>query len=184
VTREPELALVFSPEMWVEELHRHCTDHGGARVRQLVLDPQLALDERFDVLIVSHRWPALTAPFVESLHATGRLVLGVFDRTEPAGEEHLIRLRVDATLESDAGPAEFLRVVDHLVGESAGPVVVEIGAADVPVTMDERVGQVVVVSGPSVRVPARSRSVWWRARAAPRAYWSTPTMWRREPRNA
>src|SRR6266511_3644064 len=54
---EPEVALVFSPESWVEGVHRHLTDHGGARVRQVVMDPALALEEDYDTLIVSHRWP-------------------------------------------------------------------------------------------------------------------------------
>ena len=40
---EPTIALVFSPELWVERLHHHLTDHGGARVRQIVLEPALAL---------------------------------------------------------------------------------------------------------------------------------------------
>jgi len=90
MTREAELALVFSPELWVEELHRHCTDHGGARVRQVVLDPDLALEEQFDVLVVSHRWPALSRGFVDALHERVRRVLGVFDPHDPAGHEHLV----------------------------------------------------------------------------------------------
>ena len=49
---EPEVALVFTPEAWVEELHRHLTDHGGARVRQVVVEPDVALEEEYDVLVV------------------------------------------------------------------------------------------------------------------------------------
>ena len=48
---EPEVALVFSPETWVEELHRYLADHGGARVRQIVMEPSLALDEQYDTLV-------------------------------------------------------------------------------------------------------------------------------------
>ena len=50
---EPTIALVFSPERWVETLHRHLTDHGGARVRQIVLEPALALADEYDTLVVS-----------------------------------------------------------------------------------------------------------------------------------
>jgi hypothetical protein len=50
---EPEVALVFSPEAWVEGLHRHLTDHGGARVRQVIVDPSLAFDEEYGTLVVS-----------------------------------------------------------------------------------------------------------------------------------
>ena len=28
---EPEVALAFTADVWVEELHRHLSDHGGAR---------------------------------------------------------------------------------------------------------------------------------------------------------
>ena len=69
---EPEVALVFSPERWVEDLHRHCVDHGGARIRCVVMDPALVLDEEYGVLVVSHRWPGLTVGFVEAVHARGR----------------------------------------------------------------------------------------------------------------
>lgn len=119
MSREPELALVFSPEEWVEDLHRHCTDHGGARVRQIVLDPQLALDEHFDVLVVSHRWPALTVGFVDAVHERGRLVLGVFDRTESAGRDHLLGLPVDRVIESDAGADSIVRLAGSMVADQA-----------------------------------------------------------------
>ena len=54
---EPTIALVFSPEAWVEELHRYLEDHGGARVRQIVLEPSVALEEEYDTMVVSHRGP-------------------------------------------------------------------------------------------------------------------------------
>jgi hypothetical protein len=69
---EPEVALVFSPEAWVETLHRHLTDHGGARVRQVVMDPSLAFDEEYGTIVVSHRWPALTRTFVDAIHQRRR----------------------------------------------------------------------------------------------------------------
>lgn len=85
---EPEIALVFTPDPWVEELHRHLTDHGGARVRQVVVEPGVALEESYDILVVSHRWPALTRAFVSDVHSTGRVVLGVYDREEASGLDH------------------------------------------------------------------------------------------------
>ena len=86
---EPEVALVFSPEAWVEGLHRHLTDHGGARVRQVIVDPSLAFDEEYGTLVVSHRWPGLTRTFIDAVHRRGRSLLGVFDPEEPAGREFL-----------------------------------------------------------------------------------------------
>ncbi|HEX9505205.1 MAG TPA: hypothetical protein VGA62_04275 [Acidimicrobiia bacterium] len=113
---EPTVALVFSPETWVEELHRHLADHGGARVRLVVVEPMVALDEEYDTILVSDRWPALTRSFVEAVHVRGRRVLGVFDPDEPAGKDHLLALRVDATIPSDAAMAEFVAAVVAVVG--------------------------------------------------------------------
>jgi MinD-like ATPase involved in chromosome partitioning or flagellar assembly len=123
---EPTIALVFSPEPWVERLHRHLADHGGARVRDIVLEPALALEDDYDALVVSHRWPGLTRPFVDAVHEHGRCVLGVFDRDEPAGRAHLDALGVDAGIPADAAIDEFLAVIVSLapatrvVAEAAG----------------------------------------------------------------
>jgi MinD-like ATPase involved in chromosome partitioning or flagellar assembly len=111
---EPTIALVFSPEPWVERLHRHLTDHGGARVRQVVLDPALALEEEYDTLVVSHRWPGLTRPFVDAVHRGGRGVLGVFDPDEPGGREHLEGLEVDGSIAADAPTADFVETIASL----------------------------------------------------------------------
>lgn len=115
--REPEVALVFSPETWVEQLHRHFTDHGGARVRQVVMDPGLALEEEYGTLIVSHRWPALTRGFVQEVHRRRRRVLGVYDRAEPAGRAFLVSLGVDLVIESEASMPEFLDALVSLAPE-------------------------------------------------------------------
>ena len=111
---EPEVALVFSPEAWVEGLHRHLTDHGGARVRQVIVDPLLAFDEVYGTLVVSHRWPGLTRTFVDAVHRRHRRLLGVFDPDEPAGREFLVALGVDRALSSDASMAEFVDVFNAL----------------------------------------------------------------------
>ena len=108
---EPEVALVFTAEPWVEELHRHLTDHGGARIRSLVIEQSVALEESYDVLVVSHRWPALTRAFVADVHSRGRQVLGVHDLTEPPSRAHLVAVEVDATIEADAGPDAFVRAL-------------------------------------------------------------------------
>ena len=99
---EPAIALVFSPEPWVERLHRHCADHGGAHVRHVIIDPRVALEESYDTLVVSHRWTALTPALVKALHDRDRRVLGVFDLAEPAGHEHLQRIGADALVAADA----------------------------------------------------------------------------------
>jgi MinD-like ATPase involved in chromosome partitioning or flagellar assembly len=111
---EPEVALVFSPETWVEGLHRHLTDHGGARVRQVIVDPSLAFDEDYGTLAVSHRWPGLTRTFVDAVHRRHRRLLGVFDPDEPAGREFLVSLGADRVLPSDASMAEFVDTFNAL----------------------------------------------------------------------
>jgi hypothetical protein len=105
---EPEIALVFSPETWVEGLHRHLTDHGGARVRQVVMDPTLALEEEYDALVVSNRWPSLTRAFIDAVHARRRRILGVFDPEEPSGRAHLLQLGIDRVIEADAPMTSFV----------------------------------------------------------------------------
>lgn len=128
---EPEVALVFSPEAWVEALHRHLTDHGGARVRQVIVDPSLAFDEDYGTLVVSHRWPGLTRTFVEAIHRRGRRILGVFDPDEPAGREFLASLGVDRVLASDAAMADFVDAFNTLApgGQQAAPSVTALEAA-------------------------------------------------------
>jgi MinD-like ATPase involved in chromosome partitioning or flagellar assembly len=115
---EPAIAIVFSPEPWVEELHAYLADHGGARVRQVVLDPQVAWEEEYDALVVSHRWPSLTLAFVDKVHAHGRSVLGVYDVDEPGAREHLEMLGVDAVVESIAGPPAFVAALLAVVTAS------------------------------------------------------------------
>ncbi|HEX5586226.1 MAG TPA: hypothetical protein VFZ17_02865 [Acidimicrobiia bacterium] len=115
---EPTIALVFSPEPWVEHLHRHLADHGGARVRQIVLDPALALEESYDALVVSHRWPGLTSRFVHAVQARGSAVLGVFDPAEPAGEEYLRGLGVDRVIGADVPIADFVDAIVAVGGDT------------------------------------------------------------------
>lgn len=118
---EPEVALVFSPEAWVEVLHRHLTDHGGARVRQVIVDPSLAFDEDYGTLVVSHRWPGLTRTFVEALHRRHRRVLGVFDPDEPAGRDFLVSLGVDRALPLEASMGEFVDAFNALEPDAGHP---------------------------------------------------------------
>jgi hypothetical protein len=142
---EPTIALVFTPEAWVEELHRHCTDHGGARVRQVLIEPALALEEQYDVLVVSHRWPALTRGLIDDVHARGARVLGVYDRDEPVGNDLLRAVGADTTVATDGGPAGIVAALRVLHGEGKPDVrapnpVVDAAAARAPR---------IVVSGPA-----------------------------------
>jgi MinD-like ATPase involved in chromosome partitioning or flagellar assembly len=156
VNHEPEIALVVSAEAWVDALHRHCADHGGARVRCLVLDPAVALDEDFDVLVAGERWPALTRPFVDALHAAGRSVLVVGD---PQRRLDLVtRLGVDAVVDGTEGVTVLVDAVLALLPSgrparrTAAPALVPVGGpapgASAPGGPASRPRPFVVVGGP------------------------------------
>src|SRR5262245_64367829 len=109
---EPEIALVLSPDAWVERLHRHCADHGGARVRCIVVEPSVALDEEYHVLVATDRWPAMTRPFVDALHASGRRVLLVCDDDdEQAARELVGRLGADGTMRASTDAAQMVEAI-------------------------------------------------------------------------
>jgi MinD-like ATPase involved in chromosome partitioning or flagellar assembly len=139
---EPEIALVFTAEPWVEELHRYLSDHGGARVRSLVVEQSVALEETYDVLVVSHRWPALTQAFVADVQSRARRVLGVHDSTEPASRNHLVAVNVDAVVDSDAGPEAFVRALIELCAAQPRR------GAIAPALLAARPGRIVAVGGP------------------------------------
>jgi Mrp family chromosome partitioning ATPase len=140
--REPEVALAFTADVWVEELHRHLTDHGGARIRTLLVESEGALEESYDVLVAGHRWPALTRALVADVRAHGRAVLGVHDRDEPASRDHLIALGVDALVESDAGAEAFVRAITSVAGRRVDPSIPH------AVVNASRAGRLVTVGGP------------------------------------
>ena len=133
---------MFSAEPWVESLHRHCSDHGGARLRQLLVDPVLALDEEYATLVTGHRWPALTPELVDELHRHGRSVLGVWDRAEPESRALLENVGVDGLVASDASPREIVEAIAALPGAStASPVAID--------HVGGRGGRCLVVGGPA-----------------------------------
>jgi MinD-like ATPase involved in chromosome partitioning or flagellar assembly len=139
---EVEVALAFSADWWVEELHRHLADHGGARVRTLAVEAEALLDESYDVLVVGHRWPALTRAVVADVHARGRAVLGVHDREEAASRKHLMTLGVDALIESDAGVDAFVSAIVSMARTRAD------ASEPHPSIVESRVGRLVTVGGP------------------------------------
>jgi MinD-like ATPase involved in chromosome partitioning or flagellar assembly len=145
-TAEPEVALVLSPEEWVERLHRHCADHGGARVRQVVMDPALALEDQYSTLIVSSRWPALSPAFVDALHKRGRTIVGVYDPAEPPARDRLSALGVDSSIAADADVHDFVRAIEEVAPRRAieGTSTGSGGPRAVP-----RAGRLVAVGGPA-----------------------------------
>ncbi len=142
--REPVISLAFTPEPWVEQFHRHFTDHGGVRIRQLVMDPSGALDDDYEVLVASARWPALTIGLVDELHDRRRAVLGVASRDDRGSAELLTHIGVDRIVMSDASPAEFLEVLLLL-----SPDVITTPRVVADVKEPRGGAQLIVVRGPS-----------------------------------
>lgn len=116
---EPEIAIAATPRDWAGRLHRHVTDHGGARVRATILHPAEALTERYDVLVVDDTTSYLTAHLVSELHQRDRRVLGVYDEDDPAGKGELLAVGVDDVIARTAA-AEQLVVAVAALAELAG----------------------------------------------------------------
>ena len=113
--RDIEIALAVSTRRWSDHLHRFLVDHGGARVRLYVMQPQDAFSERFDVLLIDDICSFLSPHLVEKLNRSGRRVVGVYDPAEfPDGKDRLLACDVTEVIEADAGPEEFLTLVDRM----------------------------------------------------------------------
>lgn len=107
-----ELALAASARDWSDTLHRFLTDHGGARVRAVVMGAEEVGAEAFDVLIIDDVCSFLTPRLVEQVRRSGSSVVGVFDPRDGAdAKRRLIACGVDDVVETEATPEEFLAVV-------------------------------------------------------------------------
>lgn len=147
---EPEIALVLSPDAWVEALHRHCADHGGARVRCIVVEPAVAIDEDYAVLIATERWPAFTRPFVDSLHMRGRRVLAVIDSDDPGARDRAMHLGIDDVIASTAAPEAVVSAVVAMAASSRGAQLTSarwIEAVE-PSGSSDRCSELIAVGGP------------------------------------
>lgn len=107
-----ELALAASARPWADSLHRFLADHGGARVRAVVMRPDDVVAESYDVLLIDDVCSFLTPRLVEQVRLHGRLVVGVFDGRDGAdAKRRLLECGVDDVVENGATPEEFLTVV-------------------------------------------------------------------------
>jgi len=131
--RDIEIALAVSTRQWSEHLHRFLVDHGGARVRLYVMQPEDAFSESFDVLFIDDICSFLSPHLVQKLNEAGRRVVGVYNPAEfPDGKDRLLACDVTEVIEADADPEEFLTLMEQLeiyretdrvgVGEPKGPV--------------------------------------------------------------
>lgn len=141
---EIELALAASARPWVDGLHHFLTDHGGARVRTVVMSPEDVASQTFDVLVIDDVCSFLTPRLVEQVRRRGSLVVGVFDsRDGTDAKRRLLECGVDDVVEAEASPDEFLAVVGR-VHQFAPEVVPDDLIQPVPL----RRGRVIAVGGP------------------------------------
>jgi MinD-like ATPase involved in chromosome partitioning or flagellar assembly len=113
---EPVIAIAASPRDWAPRLRRHIADHGGARMRAIVLYQEDALDESFEVFIVDDTTSFLTPQLVMQLHDRGRQVLGVYE--DAMGKRQLVSLGVDQAIERAASTEELLVAVSKLAANA------------------------------------------------------------------
>ncbi|HEX2154831.1 MAG TPA: hypothetical protein VHL52_12745 [Acidimicrobiia bacterium] len=141
---EVELALAASTRPWVDSLHRFLADHGGARVRTVLMGAEDALSESYDALIIDDVCSFLTPRLVEQVRRRGRLVVGVFDSRDGAdAKRRLLECGVDDVVEDGASPDEFVAVVRRVL-ELAPPT----AAPMLPSVGSRTGGRVVVVGAP------------------------------------
>ena len=74
----------------------------------------MALDEEYDTLVVSDRWPALTHGLVDALHQRGAVRARRVRSRRAGGQGPLLALGVDATIAADAPMAEFVAALVEL----------------------------------------------------------------------
>ncbi|MBT8194745.1 MAG: P-loop NTPase [Acidimicrobiia bacterium] len=112
---EASIAIAASGREWALGLHRFVADHGGARVRVRVMHPEQAVDESYDVLVIDDITSFLSARLVQQVQQKDRKVLGIFE--EPAGEQRLRKLGVNAVMRADAEPEAFVATIVNLAAQ-------------------------------------------------------------------
>ncbi|MBT8217159.1 MAG: hypothetical protein KJO17_09955 [Acidimicrobiia bacterium] len=112
---EASIAIAATGRSWALGLHRFVADHGGARVRVRVMHPEQALEEAYDVLVIDDVTSFLSAHLVQQVQRRDRKVLGVFE--EPAGENRLTKLGVNAAISAEASPESFVGAIVTLAAQ-------------------------------------------------------------------
>lgn len=138
------MALAASARPWADSLHRFLLDHGGARVRAVVMGPDEATNESYDVLVIDDVCSFLTPRLIEQVRRRGRFAVGVFDARDAAdAKRRLLDCGVDDVIEEGATPEEFLTVIRGVLELAPyAPPSIE------PRVAEESRGRVVVVGGP------------------------------------
>lgn len=94
-----DCALVYTPQLWVEKFHRHCTNTGQLKIRSFIYDSTVLFSDEYDVAIISDTWPALSRALVERIKSRGARVIGMCEAVE-ASREFLSSIGVDGIIDS------------------------------------------------------------------------------------
>lgn len=113
-----DIALVFSPHEWVEELHRYCTNTGTLRIKSLVYDSSVLQTETYDACIISDTHPALSAGLVKQLHNSSKRIFGVCDDSSN-GRNFLSELGVDGIFSSRISTEDLCLQIQEFLDRSA-----------------------------------------------------------------
>ena len=106
---EPRLLLTHSARSWVQDLHFHLIDHGGALVHGYALSAEEAVTASVDVLVGDDVCSFLSKRLVSDLRHRGVSVIGVFDPEDgEAGTGRLAEVGIDVHLPSDAPMETFV----------------------------------------------------------------------------
>lgn len=115
-----DCALVYTPQLWVEKFHRHCTNTGQLKIRSFIYDSTVLFSDEYDVAIISDTWPALSRALVEKIKARGARVIGMCDAVE-ASREYLSSIGVDGIINSSLDSKiicdEIIKLLDSLSHE-------------------------------------------------------------------
>lgn len=113
---EPAVCFGSSQRSWVTDLINYVSDHGGMRVVGTVLTQDDAIQMAFDVLVIDDVSSVLSPRLVDRLHATRRIVVGVYDAERGnTARERLLQTGVDGAVASDASASDIVRVVTDVV---------------------------------------------------------------------
>ena len=140
--QEPVVSIASSQRAWAAELLRFLSDYGGARLQGTVLTGADALEQDYEVLIIDDIASFLSPRLIERVRRSRRKIVGVYDPEVGDGRPRLMEMGVDAAIESDAGPDEFLEIVASL---SAGgrSVITDVSVATAAETPNRQISVVV-----------------------------------------
>lgn len=107
--REPAVAVGSSQRPWVAELMSYAQDHAGVRVVGTLLSSREAVEHEYDVLLIDDTTSYLTKRLVDRVQLMNRVVVGVYESAHnDVGRQKLLDLGVDAVMNAESSPREFL----------------------------------------------------------------------------